>query len=524
MTRISGRRRNVLGLAMSMETDVWSGSTLSIGDKGTQNQHVDVLIVGAGLSGICAAYYLQTECPGKSFAIVEARQALGGTWDFFRYPGMRSDSDLYTFGFSFRPWREEKSIADGASILCYLKDTAAEYGILEKIRYGESIRRAVWNSSESKWIVEAERADGVLLHYSCNFLYLCTGYYDYAAGYMPSWPDLERFRGKIVHPQDWPEGLAYESKHVVIIGSGATAVTLAPALAEKAAHVTMLQRSPSYIASLPAIDHIANGLHHWLPERAAYTLSRWKNVLISMFFYRLARSRPVIMKRMIMKGVKAALGSDFDDERHFTPHYNPWDQRLCLVPDGDLFKAIRSGRVSIVTDRIKSFTETGIELAGGERLEADIVVTATGLRLKLMGGIELSVDGAPVDLPKHYLYKGMMLSDVPNMAYSIGYTNASWTLKCELIARYVCRILNHMTARGLTAATPRLHGEIESEPAIDFTSGYIQRALSTLPKQGSRKPWKLYQNYALDLLAMKFGALEDGALEFSRPTAIQRAV
>ena len=509
---------------MSLETkDAPSAAAVSDGGADPPVLHVDVLIVGAGLSGICAAYYLQTECPRKTFTILEARQALGGTWDFFRYPGIRSDSDLYTFGFSFRPWREDKSIADGASILRYLKDAAAEYGIDRKIRYGETVTRASWNSSDSRWIVDVRRTDGASIRYGCNFLYLCAGYYNYDEGYMPGWPGMERFRGQIVHPQDWPEDLAYERKRVVVIGSGATAVTLVPALAEKAAHVTMLQRSPSYVASLPAVDYIANWLRRGLPERAAYTLARWKNVLISMFYYRLARRRPEAMKRLLMKGVKAELGPDFDAEQHFTPPYNPWDQRLCLVPDGDLFKAIRSGRASIVTDTIKSFTETGIALASGEQLDADIIVTATGLKLRLMGGMDLLMDGAPADLSKRFLYKGMMLSDIPNLAYSIGYTNASWTLKCELIARYVCRILNHMDAGGFATATPRVHGEIHGEPAIDFTSGYIQRALATLPKQGSRKPWKLYQNYALDMLSLKFGAVEDGTLEFGHPPAQDRA-
>lgn len=487
-------------------------------------QHFDVLIIGAGLSGICAAYYLQAECPTKRFAILEARQALGGTWDLFRYPGIRSDSDLYTFGFSFRPWREEKSIADGGSILRYLNETASEYGIDRKIRYGQIVTRAAWVSAESRWLVDVTASGSAEpIRYSCNFLYLCTGYYDFGEGYLPGWPGVERFRGQIVHPQQWPDDLAYEGRRVVVIGSGATAVTLVPAMAEKAAHVTMVQRSPTYVVSLPARDWIANWLRRNLPDRAAYTLSRWKNVAISMFYYRLARRRPEFMKRLIMKGAKAQLKPDFDTERHFTPSYNPWDQRLCLVPDGDLFRAIREGRASVVTDEIEIFTETGLQLASGEKLDADIIVTATGLKLRLMGGMELMLDGAPAELSKRFLYKGMMLSDVPNLAYSLGYTNASWTLKCELIARYVCRILNHMDRRGFTTATPRVHGDIEEEPAIDFTSGYIQRALASLPKQGSRKPWRLYQNYALDTFSLKYGSVDDGTLEFTRPSA-QRCV
>jgi cation diffusion facilitator CzcD-associated flavoprotein CzcO len=485
-------------------------------------QHFDVLVVGAGLSGICAGYYLQKDCPGKTFAILEARQSLGGTWDLFRYPGIRSDSDLYTFGFSFRPWREEKSIAEGGLILNYLRETAVEYGIDRKIRYGHKVTRASWNSSDMRWTLDVDRDGGAPARYTCNFLHLCAGYYDFDAGYMPGWPGMERFRGRIVHPQKWPEDLDYQGRRVVVIGSGATAVTLVPAMAEKAAHVTMLQRSPTYIVSLPARDRIANWLRRKLPERMAFALARWKNVLISMFFYNLARHRPERMKKMIRDGAKAALGPDYDIDRHLTPRYNPWDQRLCLIPDGDMFKAIREGRASIVTDTIKTFTETGIELASGERLDADIIVTATGLQLKLMGGMDLAVDGASIDLSKRFLYKGMMLSDVPNMAYSLGYTNASWTLKCELTARYVCRVLNHMDARGFTAATPRVQGDIGQEPAIDFTSGYIRRALASLPKQGARKPWRLYQNYLLDTLALKFGAVDDGTLEFNRPSAQQR--
>jgi monooxygenase len=492
-------------------------------DRRGQVQHFDVLIVGAGLSGIAAGYYLQARSPRETFAILEARQAIGGTWDLFRYPGVRSDSDLYTFGFSFRPWREDKAIAGGGAILRYLKDTASEYGIDRKIRFGQKVKRAAWNSSESRWTLEVERVgEAATVHYSCNFLYICTGYYDYDLGYMPGWPGMDRFTGTLVHPQDWPETLDYRGRPIIVIGSGSTAVTLIPALAEEAAHVTMVQRSPSYVVSLPASDTVANWLRRVLPDRLAHGLSRWKNVLVSMFLFTLARRRPAYTRRRIMQATKAELGPDYDAERHFTPSYNPWDQRVCLVPDGDLFKAIRSGRVSIVTDTIESFTETGLQLASGKRLDADIIVTATGLRVKLMGGIDITIDGKPADPSRAFLYKGMMLSDVPNLAYSIGYTNASWTLKCELIARYVCRILNHMRASHKATVVPRVRGAIDAEPAIHFTSGYIQRALSMLPKQGSKKPWRLYQNYALDLLALKFGRVDDDTLEFGGSRSEER--
>ena len=492
-------------------------------DDSAPAQHFDVLIVGAGLSGIAAGYYLQSQCPGRSFAILEAREGMGGTWDLFRYPGVRSDSDLYTFGYSFRPWREEKSIAGGEAILRYLKETAAEYSIDGKIRYGRTVKRAAWSTQDSRWTLEVERAgENATERYSCSFLYMCPGYYDFDQGYMPGWPGMERFAGTIIHPQSWPEKLDYKGRRIVVIGSGATAVTLVPALAKKAAHVTLLQRSPSYVVSLPARDRIANFLRRTLPDRLAHGFARWKNVLVSMFLYSLARRRPDYTRRSIMKATKAELGPDYDAERHFTPRYNPWDQRVCLVPDGDLFAAIRAGRVSMVTDGIETFTETGLRLASGNRLDADIIVTATGLRIKLMGGVELTVDGRQPDLSQAMLYKGMMLSDVPNLAYSLGYTNASWTLKCELIARYVCRILNHMRASGTTIVTPRVRGPITPIPAIDFTSGYVQRAIASLPRQGARKPWRLYQNYALDLLALKFGKVDDGTLEFSRSRPVER--
>ncbi len=489
-----------------------------------RGEHVDVLVVGAGISGISAGYYLQAQCPGKSFAILEARSVMGGTWDLFRYPGVRSDSDMYTLGYSFRPWRSEKSITDGPSILSYVRETAAAYGLDRKIRYQHRVVEASWSTAEARWTVAVEiGAARTPARFTCNFLYMCAGYYDYDGGYLPGWPGMERFKGRVVHPQFWPEDLDYKGRRVVVIGSGATAVTLVPAMAETAAHVTMLQRSPTYVVALPARDAIARFFHRWLPARAAHGLSRWKNVLLTMYFYGLTRRKPERAKRMILDAARKELGPDYD-LGHFTPSYNPWDQRLCLIPDADLFKAIREGRASVVTDTIESFTETGLRLRSGANLDADIVVAATGLKVKMVGGMRIRVEGAPVEVQKTLIYKGMMLSDVPNLAFALGYTNASWTLKCELTSAYVCRLLNHMAARGLDWCAPRRRDPSVTEaPLIDFSSGYIQRALPLLPKQGSKKPWRLHQNYALDMAALRFGTVEDGTMEFGRATAGRRA-
>jgi monooxygenase len=479
-------------------------------------EHVDVIVVGAGLSGIGGACHLKRECPQKSFLILEGRETMGGTWDLFRYPGVRSDSDMYTLGYRFRPWREAKAMADGPSILNYIRETAVEYDIDKKIRFNQRVRRASWSSDQARWTVETENGhDKTVVQLTCNFLYLCTGYYDYDSGYTPEWPGIERFRGKIVHPQEWPEDLDYSGKRIVVIGSGATAVTLVPALAERAAHVTMLQRSPSYIVTRPAEDIVANFLRRVLPAGAAYMLSRWKNVLTGSFFYNLARKRPEVFKWMVARGVRNQLGEQYDS-KHFTPPYNPWDQRLCLVPDADLFRAIRERRVSVVTDHLESFTEDGLLLKSGERLDADIIVTATGLVLKLFSGMQLVVDGAPVEMPKTLVYKGMMFSDVPNLAFAVGYTNASWTLKCDLAAQYVCRLLKHMDQRGYSICTPRVRDQdVKEEPVIDFNSGYVLRALPMLPHQGSKTPWRLHQNYVKDLAMMRYGRVEDGTMEFA---------
>ncbi len=481
-------------------------------------EHVDVLIVGAGLSGIGGAYHLQTRCPTKSYAILEGRSAIGGTWDLFRYPGIRSDSDMYTLGYSFRPWSEAKAIADGPSILKYIRETAEEYGIDRNIRFGHRVQRATWSSTDATWTVEVERgSDKQIVQFTCNFLYMCSGYYDYNKGYAPQWPGIEQFAGHIIHPQTWPDGLDYVGKRVVVIGSGATAVTLVPAMATQAEHVTMLQRSPTYVVARPSEDAVANWMRRRLPMKLAHALARWKSVLLGIYFFSIARRRPAFTKKAIVQMVRDQLGPDYDVDTHFTPRYNPWDQRLCLVPDADLFAAIKSGKASVVTDNIETFTTNGIRLRSGQELAADTVVTATGLVLKLIGGMQLVVDGIPVDVSQTMSYKGMMFSNIPNFASAFGYTNASWTLKCELTSEYVCRLLNHMERHGFKYCTPRKQDpSITEEPILNFTSGYVQRAINTLPRQGSKKPWKLYQNYALDLLSLRFSRLEDGTMQFTR--------
>ena len=477
-------------------------------------EHVDVIIVGAGLSGIGGACHLKLHCREKRFLILEGRGASGGTWDLFRYPGVRSDSDMYTLGYRFRPWRGSKAMADGPSILNYIRDTAVEFDVEKTIRYNHRVRRVSWSSEETRWTVEAETDPQNTAFFTCNFLYLCTGYYDYASGYTPEWSNMARFQGRVVHPQQWPQDLDYANKRIVVIGSGATAVTLVPALAERAAHVTMLQRSPSYIVARPAEDKIANSLRSFVPDRLAYALARWKNVLNATFFYNLARKRPELFKWLVASGVRKELREKYDAQ-HFTPRYNPWDQRLCFVPDADLFHAMRDGRVSVMTEEIETFTEDGLLLKSGEQLTADIIVTATGLVMKLFSGMQLVVDGAPVDLPKTLVYKGMMFSDVPNLAFAVGYTNASWTLKCDLTAEYVCRLVNHMDQHRYAICTPRVNDEeVGEQPVIDFTSGYVLRALETLPRQGLKTPWRLHQNYVKDLRLMRYGRLEDGTMEF----------
>jgi monooxygenase len=488
-------------------------------------EHFDVVIVGAGLSGIGAAHHLQTDCPHKTYAILEGRPNMGGTWDLFRYPGIRSDSDMHTLGYSFRPWKDEKSIADGPSILKYIHATASEENIDKHIRFNHFVKRASWSTQEARWTVESD-CSGETKLYTCNFLFMCSGYYRYSSGYTPEFAGMEHFKGRIVHPQKWTDDIDYVGKQVVVIGSGATAVTLVPSMAERAAHVTMLQRSPTYIVSLPGKDRIANFLRRILPSKLAYGMTRWKNVLFGMIFFKLSRSRPQTIKNMILRGVSKELGPDFDVATHFTPTYNPWDQRICLVPDSDLFAAIRSGKASVVTDQIDTFTETGIKLRSGQELPADIVVTATGLVLEVLGGMQVSVDGKEVEFGKTLCYKGMMYSDVPNLASWFGYTNASWTLKADLTSSYICRLLNYMDAQKVRQCTPRNQDSSQpTQPFLDFSSGYVQRSMDKFPKQGMQAPWRLYQNYALDIVTLKMGKVNDGVMEFSNPipTARDRA-
>ena len=489
-----------------------------IANAGGKAEHLDVLIVGAGLSGIGAAWHLQQKCKGRRYAIIEARAASGGTWDLFRYPGIRSDSDMYTLGYAFRPWKDAKSIADGPAILSYIREVASDHGIDRKIRYGHRAVAASWSTGDARWTVEIDRGpDRDRTVITCDFLWMCSGYYDYAAGYTPDFPGIGRFRGRIVHPQKWTDDIDYKGRKVVVIGSGATAVTLVPAMAGEAAHVTMLQRSPTYVVARPAEDALANRLRRRLPPGLAYGLTRWKNVLLGMVFYRLCKRRPDRARAMILKGVRAGLGPDYDVGTHFTPRYDPWDQRLCLVPDADLFRAIRRGEASVVTDEIETFTETGLRLKSGTELEADLIVTATGLSLQALGGLTLAVDGKAVDPADTVSYKGMMYSDVPNLAVVSGYTNASWTLKADLVCAYVCRLLNHMAKKGLRQCTSRLDDPaMERRPFVDFSSGYIRRAIDRMPKQGARRPWRLHQNYALDLLSLRFGSLRDRAMVFSK--------
>lgn len=484
-------------------------------------EHLDVLIVGAGLSGIGAAWHLQKNCPGLSYAILEGREASGGTWDLFRYPGVRSDSDMYTLGYRFRPWKDAKAIADGPSILSYIREVASDHGIDGRIRYQHKVVSSSWSTPEARWTVEAERGpERTPVRFTCRFLWMCSGYYRTESGYLPDFPGMANFKGALVHPQKWPQDLDYKGKKVVVIGSGATAVTLVPAMADNgAAHVTMLQRSPTYMAVRPSQDPFATKMRARLPLKLAYTVTRWKNVLMGMYFYQMCKRRPEKVKSLLLGYVRQFLGPDHAHavEKHFTPAYKPWDQRLCLVPDADFFRAIRKGKVSVVTDHIDTFTEHGIRLKSGEELPADVIVTATGLVLVPLGGVKLTVDGKPVKPNQTFIYKGMMYSDVPNLASVFGYTNASWTLKADLVCEYVCRLLNHMKRHGYTKCMPHNSDPtLQEEPWVNFSSGYIQRALPHQPKQGSRRPWKLYQNYALDLLSLRHGRLRDEAMTFSR--------
>ena len=485
------------------------------------SDHFDVIIVGAGLSGVGAAVHLQKDCPDRSFTILEGRAAIGGTWDLFRYPGVRSDSDMFTLGYKFKPWTAAKSIADGPSILSYVRETAAENDVERHIRFGHKVRAAAWSSADARWTVTAAQADGTVATLTCNFLYMCSGYYSYDQGHRPVFDGEADFAGRIVHPQFWPQDLDYAGKRVVVIGSGATAVTLVPEMAKTAAHVTMLQRSPTYILSLPGHDAVADRLRKFLPSKLAYTLIRLKNVGWGMYFYGRTRKDPAKIAGLLIGGVKAQLGPDFDVGTHFTPTYNPWDQRLCLVPDADLFTAINAGTADVVTDHIDHFTASGITLKSGKELPADVVVSATGLKLIALGGMSIAVDGHAIKPGDCIAYKGMMFSGVPNMALSLGYINASWTLRSDLIAGYVGRILNHMKASGTQVATPVPGPDVFAERmAFDLSSGYVQRSLDAMPKSGNRRPWKVTANYALDTMELRFGKVDDGELKFSRATGV----
>ena len=482
-------------------------------------EHLDVLIVGAGLSGIGAAHFVQTECRWANYAIFEARDSIGGTWDLFRYPGIRSDSDMFTFSYSFRPWQGKKAMGDGHTILEYLKDTAVDEGIDRHIRFGHRITRAEWSSTDARWTVTAERADGgetVVL--TCSFLYACTGYYRYDRGYLPDFEAMDDFGGTIVHPQFWPEDLDLTGKRVVVIGSGATAITIVPAIASTVEHVTMLQRSPSYVMALPTRNPFADVVRKLLPPRISGPILRWTLSMGALALYQASRRRPQAVKKLLRRRLAAQLPDDFDIDTHFTPRYDPWDQRLCFVSDGDLFRSLRHGTASIVTDTVDRFTPTGIRLGSGDELAADVVVTATGLDLLFVGGMDVIVDGDKVDPADRVAYKGMMLDGVPNMALAVGYTNASWTLRADLISDYVCRLLNHMRRSGLRQCTPTPAGPaLARSPLLGLTSGYIARTADRFPKQGDRAPWKVTQNYLYDYRQMRRSDVVDGEMVFSNP-------
>jgi cation diffusion facilitator CzcD-associated flavoprotein CzcO len=491
--------------------------------------HVDVLVVGAGLSGVGAGYRLQTQLPGKTYTILEAREAIGGTWDLFRYPGVRSDSDMFTLGYPFRPWTNPKSIADGPAIVDYIRDTAAKYGVDKRIRFGHRVVRASWSSADARWTIEAEVGEArEPATFTCSFLYLCSGYYSYAGGHVVDFPGRDEFRGTIVHPQEWPEDLDYRDKRVVVIGSGATAVTLVPAMAEQAAHVTMLQRSPSYVVARPTADPLADRLRSLLPGRIAHRAIRGRNVVMSTLFYQAFRRWPERSANLLRAGVAKAVAGAVAVDPHFTPAYHPWDQRLCLVPDGDLFTALRDRKAEVVTDTIDSFTATGIRLTSGRELPADVIVTATGLRMVAFGQIELTVDGEPVRPHDKTVYKGMMFSGIPNLAWCVGYTNNSWTLRADLTTQYVCRLLKYLDVHHYTqcmpVVTPGTADDAE-RPLLDLTSGYVQRAAAMLPRQGDKAPWLYRQNYLLDLATMRLGKVNDDVMRFSRtvPTGRQPA-
>ena len=476
---------------------------------------VDVLIIGAGLSGIGGACQLRRHSPQRSFTILESRAASGGTWDLFRYPGIRSDSDMYTLSYGFKPWRNKSAIAEGGLILDYIRDAAREYDVERHIRYHHTVVSADWSSKEQRWHVTAQRGDtGEAVTISCQFILSCSGYYDYEAGYTPEFAGRDDFKGEVIHAQHWPQNLDYKGKRVVVIGSGATAVTLVPEMSKDTASMTMLQRSPTYIATVPGRDAMAEILRKVLPDSVVFRLTRWKQVLFQMYVYRLSRQRPKLLRSFLLKRVREELGADYDVARHFTPKYNPWDQRLCAVPDGDMFAAIREGRAAVVTDHIERFNAAGIRLQSGAQLDADIIILATGLNRKFAGGVQYSIDDNPIDFTRHFVYRGMMFSDIPNLAFVVGYTNSSWTLKADLTSSYMCRLLNHMARNGRKSVTPRVKEAVSEQPLLDFDAGYVLRSREQFPKQGDRFPWRVYQNYIQDFFSLGFGSLKDDELEF----------
>lgn len=485
----------------------------------TTQTHVHTLIIGAGLSGIGLAYYMQRDCPNKRYMILESREKSGGTWDLFKYPGIRSDSDLFTFGYEFKPWEDKKAIADGSSILSYIRETASENNIDQHIRYGRKVQSANWNSEQQVWHVVIERTQDnttTIEEMTCNWLFSAAGYYNYDQGYTPSFENIDAFEGQVIHPQHWPEDLDYSNKKVVIIGSGATAVTLLPAMAEKSKHITMLQRTPTYVMSLPEKDPIANFLRAILPSKLAYRLTRKKNISIARVVWKFCQRFPNLARKFIRNSNKKLLPEYYPVDRHFNPPYNPWDQRLCAVPDGDLFKVIGQGKASVVTDHIKYFTPKGISLTSGQELEADIVVTATGLNVQLFGGIKLLIDDKPVNFAETIAYKGMMLSGIPNFAFAIGYTNSSWTLKVGLLCEHYCRLINHMSQNGHAVSCPQLPTpDMPTRPLLDFGAGYIQRVLKDLPRQGHEAPWYMSMDYRVDLKNLRHGPVTDTNLKFA---------
>lgn len=483
-------------------------------------EYFDMVIIGAGLSGVGMACHLAKKCPGKRYLILEGRNTMGGTWDLFRYPGIRSDSDMFTFGYSFKPWISSQNLADGPSILNYIREAAQEYRVEENIHYNANVDSIAWDSSTARWSVSyTDKATGSAQQVTCNFINGCTGYYNYDHGYEPEFKGRENFKGTVIHPQKWPEQLDYKGKRVIVIGSGATAVTVVPEMSRDAAHVTMLQRSPTYVASIPEEDPITTFLRRLIPEMWVYRFARTVRVGLAAFFYSLSRRRPQGVRNFLLKQVKKAVGPEMD-MKHFTPKYNPWDERICAVKGGDLFEAVKSGRVSIVTDHIDHFTEDGIRLESGDELKADIIIAATGLDMKFFGGIAITVDGKPYDATQKMGYKAVMLEDLPNLGFTFGYTNASWTLKADITSEWICRVLTHMDATQTQCVVPVnndssvVHGDF-----LDFQSGYVKRGLHKFPKTGNKPPWKLKQLYPYDMLMLRFSTLEDGVLQFCKAGA-----